>query len=214
MGKMISEICHDLKKPLTNIKGNMQVYRDKIKGKEAASFFASSENELNRLNDLVMEIVDFANPNMYNTSKENLKDIIIKAAKLLERDLAKKNIKLTIKQDDNVPRIKINSKEIFEASLNIMLNAIESMDDGGRLAVDINLHPAGEPYVRIAFSDTGCGIPQEEIYRIFDRYHTTKESGTGLGLAIVERVVEAHNGRVDVESKVGEGTTFKVDLPI
>ncbi|MCD6163447.1 MAG: response regulator [candidate division Zixibacteria bacterium] len=214
MGKIISEICHDLKKPLTNLKGNVQVYKSKIKGREASKFFESSENELNRLNDLVMEIVNSANPNMYSTSKAKIKDVIIKASQLLEKDLEKKNIRFTINQDNDVPQIEINNNEIFEAVINIMLNAIESMEDNGVLEVNIMLHPAQEPYVRIAFIDTGCGIPENELYRIFDRYHTTKETGTGLGLAIVERVIKAHNGSLNVESVLGKGTTFKIDLPI
>jgi len=86
-------------------------------------------------------------------------------------------------------------KEIFRKKI----LTVESMDDSGKLTVDIQLHPAGEPYVRIGITDTGCGIPKNELHRIFNRYHTTKETGTGLGLAIVERVIEAHNGRLSVE---------------
>jgi len=214
MGKIISEICHDLKKPLTNLKGTMQVYKEKIKGKDAASFFKSSEKELDKFHDLVMEMVNSANPNMYNTAKENLKDVIEKASRLLERDFQKKNIEFSISQDKDVPQIEINKNEVFEAVLNIMLNSVESMDDSGKLTVDIQLHPAGEPYVRIGITDTGCGIPKNELHRIFNRYHTTKETGTGLGLAIVERVIEAHNGRLSVDSELGVGTTFNLYLPI
>jgi len=193
MGKIISEICHDLKKPLTNLKGTMQVYKEKIKGKDAASFFKSSEKELDKFH-------------------------------LLERDFQKKNIEFSISQDKDVPQIEINKNEVFEAVLNIMLNSVESMDDSGKLTVDIQLHPAGEPYVRIGITDTGCGIPKNELHRIFNRYHelhrifnryhTTKETGTGLGLAIVERVIEAHNGRLSVDSELGVGTTFNLYLPI
>ena len=213
MGKIISEICHDLKKPLTNLKGTMQVYKEKIKGKDAASFFKSSEKELDKFHDLVMEMVNSANPNMYNTAKENLKDVIEKASRLLERDFQKKNIEFSISQDKDVPQIEINKNEVFEAVLNIMLNSVESMDDSGKLTVDIQLHPGGEPYVRIGITDTGCGIPKSELHRIFNRYHTTKETGTGLGLAIVERVIEAHNGRLSVDSELGVGTTFNLYLP-
>ncbi|MCP4583402.1 MAG: response regulator [candidate division Zixibacteria bacterium] len=214
MGRMISEICHDLKKPLTNLKGSVQIYRDKIKGKEAANFFASSEKEMNRLHDLVMEMVNFANPNKYNTTREDLKTIVEKASNLLERDFEKKKINLTIDQDEDVPQILVNSREIFEAVLNIMLNSTESMEENGSLKVKIGIQQSDEPFVRIAISDDGSGIPQDKITRIFDRYYTTKEAGTGLGLAIVERVIEAHNGRLDVESEVGKGTTFNIDLPV
>jgi signal transduction histidine kinase len=214
MGKMISEICHDLKKPLTNIKGNIQVYKNKLKGKEAAEFFGSSENELNRLNDLVTEMVDFANPNKYSTTPEDLEPVIEKAVKLLERDIDKKNIKFSLVKDPDTPPVPINKNEILEALINVMLNAIESMDEGGRLEVSIEPIMASGQFVRLAISDTGCGIAKEDIARVFDRYYTTKETGTGLGLAIVERVVDAHNGQVSVESEIGKGTIFKIDLPL
>ena len=214
MGKMISEICHDLKKPLTNVKGSLQVYKSKITGKDAAEFFEGSEKELNRLHDFVMEIVDFANPNKYSTTREDLLDLIEKAAALLERDIEKKNIKLDIFREDGIVEVPVNKKEIFEVFINILLNAIESMEPGGRLKVEIASHPQAEPFVRVAISDTGTGIPESELAKIFDRYYTTKESGSGLGLAIVERVVEAHNGRLTVKSEMGKGTTFNIDLPL
>jgi signal transduction histidine kinase len=110
--------------------------------------------------------------------------------------------------------VEINKNEVFEAILNIMLNAIESIDDSGRLDVRINMHPAGDPYVQITVTDTGCGIAEDKLQSIFDRYYTTKESGSGLGLAIVERVISANNGRLFVESEEGKGTTFKIDLPV
>ena len=214
MGKMISEICHDLKKPLTNLKGDVQVYKGKIKGKEAADFFNSSEKELNRLHGLVMEMVDFANPNKYSTTRENLHDLVEKAAELLEKDLERKKIEFSLVQADNVPAVFINKNEIFEAILNIIQNAIESIDHGGKIEVGIRPHPAGEPYVQVAVADTGCGIPEKEQSRVFDRYYTTKEVGTGLGLAIVERVIEVHNGRLSLASEVGKGTTFTIELPV
>ena len=214
MGKMISEICHDLKKPLTNVKGNVQVYKNKIKGKEADEFFASSEKELNRLNDLVTEIVNFANPKKYQTTKEDLEPLIEKAAKLLERDIDRKNIKFSITKDSETPLVLMNMKEIFEVVINIMLNAIESMNEGGSLDINMGPHPDKEPYVRLAISDTGCGIPESDLAIVFDRYYTTKETGTGLGLALVERVVDAHNGRLSVESELNKGTTFNIDLPV
>ncbi|NLI16123.1 MAG: response regulator [candidate division Zixibacteria bacterium] len=213
MGKMISEICHDLKKPLTNIKGNIQIYRDKFDGPLADEFFAGSEKELNRLHELVKEIVNFANPNKYYTQRESLKNVVEKVAELLARDFQKKNIDFQL-VCETVPDIEINRNEILESILNIILNAVESMESGGRIIVKIGPHPKAEPYVHMTISDTGCGIPENELPKIFERYYTTKETGTGLGLAIVERVIAAHNGRLTVESKVGEGTTFKIDLPI
>jgi signal transduction histidine kinase/DNA-binding response OmpR family regulator len=213
MGKMISEICHDLKKPLTNIKGNVQIYKDKIKSPMAEEFFGSTEKELNRLHDLVKEIVNFANPTKYYTRRESIKAIFEKAAGLLERDFLKKNIEFKL-VSENVPDIELNKNEILESFLNIMLNSVESMESGGKLIIKIGHHPQNEPYVNITIADTGCGIPENELPKIFDRYYTTKESGTGLGLSIVERVISAHNGRLTVDSQIGKGTSFNIDLPI
>jgi signal transduction histidine kinase/DNA-binding response OmpR family regulator len=214
MGKMISEICHDLKKPLTNLKGSVQIYKNKIKSKEVAEFFDSTEKEINRLHDLVVEMVNFANPNKYKVAKEDLKSIVEKASRLLERDFEKKKINFSIDQADYVPPVVVNKKEVFEAILNILMNSTDSLEENGRLKVSIGPLPSSEPYVRIAITDNGCGIPKDKLARIFDRYYTTKETGTGLGLAIVERVVDAHNGRLAVESEPGEGTTFNIDLPV
>jgi len=214
MGKMISEICHDLKKPLTNLKGSVQIYKSKIKGKEVIDFFSSTEKEINRLHDLVVEMVDFANPNKYQVAKEDLKSIVEKASHILERDFEKKKIDFSIDQPNYVPPVVVNKKEIFEAILNILMNATDSLEENGQLKVSIGLLSSSDQYVRIAVSDNGCGIPKDKISRIFDRYYTTKETGTGLGLAIVERVVDAHNGRLAVESEPGKGTIFNIDLPI
>jgi signal transduction histidine kinase len=131
----------------------------------------------------------------------------------LARDFQKKQIVFQLLCEDT-PEIEINKNEIFEAFLNIMLNAVESMDNGGKLSFRIGPHPDGEPFVRIQISDTGCGINKDELPKIFDRYYTTKDTGTGLGLSIVERVIFAHNGRLTVDSELGKGTTFKIDLPI
>jgi len=213
MGKLISEICHDLKKPLTHLKGNLQLYRNKFTGAEVEEFFANSEMEINRLTEMVREVVDSANPLRYYTKKESLRSIVEKAASLLSRDMEKKGISFHLHAED-VPDIELNKNEILEAVLNLLLNSLESMDNGGQLTVRINMHPVGDPYIRLTITDTGCGIPESLLPRIFERYYTTKDSGSGLGLAIVERVIMAHNGRLSVESKEGKGTSFYIDLPV
>jgi two-component system sensor histidine kinase HydH len=110
----------------------------------------------------------------------------------------------------------VDKNQMMEIFLNLILNAIDAMPQGGELRVGNSTHKnskSGIEFIRVEITDTGCGIPPDKLPRIFDRYFTTKTEGTGLGLAVVDRIVKAHGGFVSVKSEVGKGTTFSVDLP-
>jgi signal transduction histidine kinase/ActR/RegA family two-component response regulator/putative methionine-R-sulfoxide reductase with GAF domain len=217
MGNMISEITHDLKKPLTNIKGTLQLLKEKWSDSEAREkFFDMVEQEIFRLNDLAREIVNFSNPNKYELEKKDIRLTLERALNLVKRDLEKRKINLKADYQE-VPFIFINENEIMEVLLNIILNAIDAMPQGGELQVSLTHHQQskkGGQFLKISITDTGCGIASENLDRIFDRYFTTKKEGTGLGLAVVERIVKAHGGFVSVKSEPGQGTSFFVNLPV
>ncbi len=216
MGNMVSEITHDLKKPLTNIKGTLQLLKEKWSDtKDKEKFFDMVEQEIFRLNELAKEIVNFSNPNKYELEKKDIRLTLERALNLVKRDLDKRKINLKIDYQE-VPSIFVNQNEIMEVLLNIILNAIDAMPQSGELGVSLKLHqePKKEGrFLQICISDTGCGIAQENLNRIFDRYFTTKNEGTGLGLAVVERIIKAHGGFVSVKSELGKGTSFFVNLP-
>lgn len=110
----------------------------------------------------------------------------------------------------------VDKNQLMEVFLNIILNSIEAMPQGGELRVSSSTYKdpkKGIEFIRVGIADTGCGISPENLTRIFNRYFTTKNEGTGLGLAVVDRIVKAHGGCVSVESEPGKGTTFLVDLP-
>ena len=145
---------------------------------------------------------------------KNLADLVRRALKLIEGDLAKKNIRLEFSAPDDLPRVLVNENEIVELILNMVLNALESIPDGKRISIALLPVEKGvEKCVRLTVSDEGAGIEPENLSRIFERYFTTKDSGTGLGLAIVDRIVKAHGGKIEVDSTPGVGTTFKIDFP-
>jgi signal transduction histidine kinase/DNA-binding response OmpR family regulator len=217
MGNLVSEITHDLKKPLTNLKGTLQLLREKwSNAKDKEKYFNLVEEEIFHLDGLVKEIVSFSNPYKYETEKKDIVAILSRALKLVERDLAGGKIVLKKNLIEGYT-VMVDKNQIMEVFLNIILNAIEAMPQGGELTVENRLHRAalnGSEYMRVAITDTGCGIAPENLSRLFDRYFTTKKEGTGLGLAVVDRVVKAHGGSVSVESQLGKGTTFYVDLPL
>jgi signal transduction histidine kinase/DNA-binding response OmpR family regulator len=215
MGRLLADIGHDLKKPLTNLKGSIQVYKDKIDGHRATEFFSDAEKEVSRLSELVKEMVEFANPNKYQTRRIDIKGLVEKSLNLLKTDLENKNIRVKLSIPPGLPYVMVNDREMYQVFINVILNAVDSMEMGGKLGIECGLLAENaDLWLRIRIEDSGCGIPEENVHRIFDRYYTTKQTGTGLGLAIVDRIVSVHNGRIDVQSAVGKGTTFTIDLPI
>jgi two-component system sensor histidine kinase HydH len=216
MGNMVSEITHDLKKPLTNIKGVLQLLKEKWSDTDdKEKFFDMVEQEIFRLNELAKEIVNFSNPHKYELEKKDIRHTLDRALNLVKPDLDTRKIDLKIDYQ-KVPHVFINENEIMEVLLNIILNAIEAMPEGGELGVSLKPYPEpkkGTHLLQVGIADTGCGIAPENLSRIFDRYFTTKKEGTGLGLCVVERIVKAHGGFVSVKSEPGKGTSFFVNLP-
>ncbi len=218
MGNMISEISHDLKKPLTNIKGSLQILKQKSsQSRESDKILESTEEEIFRLTELVKELVNFSNPHKYQPEKKSLIPIIDKALALVDSEA--KSAQVVIKKDlaAFLPPVFVNEKEVLEALLNLIFNAIESMPEGGELKVQARqtyLNQKGKDFIQITIADQGVGIPEENLHKIFERYFTTKEGGTGLGLTVVDRIVKAHNGFIKVESQIKAGTSFDIFLPI
>ncbi len=218
MGNMISEISHDLRRPLTTIKGGLQVIRGRwAEESNESELFQTVEDEVIRMNELVRELVDFSNPNKYQTEKVNLKSLIKKAGGLLQQDFDKKNIEFDSQFDEVDWEVIINKNQILEVFLNLFINAIDVMPDGGKIHVHGLIERPDHKkidYLALKVSDSGEGIKQENLSKIFDRYFTTKSTGTGLGLAVVERIISAHDGTLSVASEYGKGTTFTIYLPM
>ncbi len=214
MGNMISEISHDMRKPLTSIRGGLQIMRSRWPElAEESDLFKMAEEEVHRLNELVRELVDFSNPNKYQTERVDVAAIVERVAKLVSRDMEKKEITAKTDVEEGLPEILVNKNQIMEMLLNLLINAIDATDPGGTITLQAACHDFdNRKMIRLEVSDTGCGIDEKDQAVIFDRYFTTKESGTGLGLAVVERIVSAHGGRIEVQSKKGVGTTFIVYL--
>jgi K+-sensing histidine kinase KdpD len=202
MGNLISEISHDLKKPLTNIKNSLQILREKkLPGDGSQALLASSEQEVMRLAELVKELVNFSKPESYQPKRKSVAAILDKAVVLIEPDLSSKKIVLRKKYSKDLPSLLVNEKSLLEAFLNILINALDSMPKAGKLTLSGKVEWLDEhqkDFLRLSFQDSGCGIAEENLSRICERYFTTKEEGSGLGLAVVDRVVKAHNGFMKV----------------
>jgi two-component system sensor histidine kinase HydH len=213
LGRLASGVAHEIRNPLSSIKGFAQYFRDKFdEGTEDKSYATIMIQEVERLNRVITELLDFAKPREPRLRRSLLSEIIQHAFRLIQPDLHKKGIKLTHSQfPEGV--IHVDSDLITQALLNIFLNAMESMTDGGELHVEFLERPE-KGGVEIWISDTGSGIGGEDRPRVFDPFFSTKKKGTGLGLAITAKIVESHHGEISVESEKGKGTTFKIYLPL
>jgi signal transduction histidine kinase/DNA-binding response OmpR family regulator len=216
MGNMMSEITHDLKKPLTNLKGVIQLLKEGKSEEKKEELLRILDQEINRSSELVRELVDFSNPGRYQSERKPVLPVLEKALKLLDTDIKKNRIKVVKEYPVNPPLIFMNENELLEAFINVLLNAVESMPEGGELKIGLNRHydaQREDSFIQISVSDQGVGISRENLNRIFERYFTTKEGGSGLGLSIVERIIKAHNGFIEVESQLSRGTRFVIGLP-
>ena len=218
MGNMISEISHDLRKPLTSIKGGLQIIKQRVpEAVNNSDVFTVIEDEIYRMNELVRELVDFSNPNKYETVKVDMHYIVNRAGELIGPDLRKNNVNFETDFADINWEVIANKNQILEVLLNLYINALGAMTDGGTLSVngliEKPLHREKE-YMAIKVIDTGVGIKKENLPRIFDRYYTTKETGTGLGLSVVERIISAHGWTLHVDSTEGVGTSFTIYIPL
>jgi len=218
MGNMISEIAHDLRKPLTTIRGSLGLLKGAMrKGEDTTDLFRLLEEETLRLNELVSELVDFSKPTRYDTEKTDLRRLVMRGLELVSEDLEKRGIATRTSFGDANWEVIINKNQALEAILNLVMNATDAMPNGGELSVE---GAVGRPdfktgdYLALSISDTGEGISRDHLPKVFSRYFTTKSTGTGLGLAAVERIMSAHNGTVTVRSEIGKGTTFTLYFPL
>lgn len=218
LGNLAAGIAHEIRNPLSSIKGFATFLAGKIQGegpdkeagKEAARVMIQ---EVDRLNRVVSELLEFARPGQPVLKPGNVNTVIGQALRLCGSDAAARGVEVRFAPDASLPLAPLDAERMTQALLNLFLNAIQAMDRGGVLTVAARAE--GDP-ARLALhvADTGAGMAPEVVASIFNPYFTTRPTGTGLGLAIVHRVVEGHGGEIKVESRPGAGTTFTIMLPL
>lgn len=210
LGSLAAGVAHEIRNPLSSIKGFAVYFRERQEKEEEKKIAGIMIQEVDRLNRVVSQLVELARPVSVSKKPVSLRTVIENSLKLLERDASEKKIEIkTIFMPEDL-QIAIDGDRINQVLLNLYLNAIESMEKGGRLSVELS---EGEGGAIIKVSDTGPGVGEKDLPHVFDPYFTTKTTGTGLGLAIVHNIIEAHDGKITVESRPGEGTTFTLFLP-
>jgi PAS domain S-box-containing protein len=174
-------------------------------------YLSVARGEIDRLDYIVTQFLHAIRPSMPQLRLAALNDVVHKTLELLQPELDNRGLNLRIRLANQLPLTPIDPTQIQQVLVNLIKNALQAMTRGGTLTLQTG---EGSEGVWLSVADTGGGIPQEQTNRIFEPFFTTKKKGTGLGLMIVQRIVRAHGGRIELESQVGRGTTFRIWLPL
>ncbi|MDR1686538.1 MAG: hypothetical protein LBR82_08910 [Desulfovibrio sp.] len=213
LGHLAAGVAHEIRNPLSTIKG-VAVYMAKRmppggrEGEAAGTLIA----EVDRLDRVVSELLEFARPGVLSTSECSLRELVDRALRLADADLKAKRIAVKVEEEPDFPPVSVNGERLTQALLNLFLNAVQAMETGGELRVALGRLPGSE--FNISVCDTGPGIPEDVKHSLFTPYFTTKAGGTGLGLAIVHQIVEGHGGTIRVVDAPGRGAVFTITLPV
>jgi two-component system sensor histidine kinase HydH len=215
LGNMAARVAHEIRNPLSSIKG-FATYLGARQGDEADREAARTMiGEVDRLNRVVAELLDFARPANLNIVDANLGDILERTVRLAETDARSGGVSLSLalqEGGDPALRVAVDVERITQAMLNLVLNAVQATDLGG--AVTLTILPARADRAVIRVDDTGCGMAPEVLAQVFSPYFTTRATGTGLGLSIVAKIVEDHHGEIRMTSAPGSGTSVTLWLPL
>ena len=227
LGTLAAGMAHEIKNPLVSIKTFTQLLPERYEDADfRETFFSLVGGEVKRIDSIVNQLLRFSRPAKPILTSTSLHDLLSSALKLLQQQMRSKNILLTTSFSAPADRINADGDQLSQAFINFLLNAIESMKEGGSLLITTLLpdpnHPsnawwngqADRPMILVMIQDSGEGIPEEDLSHIFDPFFTTKAQGTGLGLSVAHGIIHEHGGLIDVKSERGGGTTFTVAIPL
>jgi signal transduction histidine kinase len=218
IGEITAGVAHEINNPIAVMQGNLEVIRDLMgsRAETAKTEFRLIDEQMHRISEIVTKLLQFAKPEEYAGYLEQhaVADIVSDSLPLVQHLLKKTTI--TVEREDHAFRlVRMNRTELQQVLVNLIVNGIHAMPDGGRLALrTFDLDMDGRPGIVIEVADTGAGMAADVMQRVFDPFFTTKRrEGTGLGLSISQMLVTRQGGRISVESELGKGTTFTVWLP-
>ncbi|MFQ5477222.1 MAG: ATP-binding protein [Candidatus Binatia bacterium] len=215
IGTMAAVLAHEIRNPLVAIRTFTQLLPERYEDQEFRnSFLDLTLSEVDRISSLVSELLTFARPASHERDRFDLNDAVRSVCTLLETQARKQGVALEVIVGSVLPRIMADEDQVKQVVVNIVLNAIQSCDEKGKVRVKTSVQAReGETFVRLDVRDNGCGIDEEQLDNVFKPFFTTRSDGTGLGMPIAHQIVSRHGGFIEVFSRPGQGTTFSVFLP-
>jgi len=210
IGQLAAGVAHEIRNPLAALKGFTQLLKSKLP--DYGSYFNIMASEIDRINLIVNEFMTLAKPHYSHYTVGRLEPIIHSVLSILETQATLLNIMLRVELNSPLPVVLCSENQLKQVFLNIIKNALESMQGGGEVVITGNA--PGNDMVEIKIKDAGPGMPEELIAKLGEPFFTTKEKGTGLGLMISSRIVAEHKGSLNITSQINSGTTITIRLPV
>ncbi len=223
LGELSAGIAHEIRNPLAGIKSSAQVLEESFSpGDFRAQLASRIVKEIDRSNELLKRFFNFARPSKPMQDWHNVEMILDGVYLLMAPRFKKKNISFKKDFAENLPQVYVDESQIEQVILNLFLNAVDAMPEGGSISVKTSLKNIHDPLtdkirerqIVVTVADSGRGIPPEKIEKIFNPFYTSKNDGVGLGLSISTRLLEENGGRITVESELGKGAIFSIFLPV
>jgi two-component system NtrC family sensor kinase len=224
LGRLAASIAHEINNPLQAIQGCLTLVGEEMAAQQRrdklARYLGIVDSEIERIAAIVRRMRDFYRPARKALEPTDLHGVLADVLELSSKQLQHGDVAVERDWAADLPRVQANSDHLRQVFLNLLLNALDAMPEGGRLRIATSLDEIqGEgnqlrQAVQVVFSDTGAGMSQEAQAQLFEPFFTTKPDGTGLGLSIIYQIIQAHSGQIEVESQKGEGTTFTILLPV
>jgi len=226
VGLLAAGIAHELNNPLTGVLTFSHILRKKASDDSPeAKDLDLVIRETKRCSSIIKRLLDFAREKKPEKKVVDINQLVRETELLVRHPVSTHEIEIAMELEEGLPRVLIDPDQLKQVFMNILVNAQDAIGDRGKITVRSRMLPrpdaappgeAREALLEVSFTDTGSGIPEKDVTKIFDPFFTTKEigKGTGLGLAVTYGIVQAHGGHIEVESLVGEGTTFRIQLPL
>jgi len=214
VGRLSAGVAHEINNPLTTILTTAMLILEDLEPQDSNyQDLETITKETLRCRKIVASLLDFARQSTPTRKPCDINDVVNESVILTNKQAAYKDLALIYKPEADIPPVQIDKGQIQQSIINLIINAVEATEAGGSISISTTYRPNLET-IEIAVSDTGEGISESDLVRIFDPFYTSKDNGSGLGLSITHGIIEQHNGVIDVDSRSGRGTTFTIKLPI
>ncbi len=214
---LAASLAHEIGNPINALGIHLQLLSRELGGlpeedrERIGDLVSVARDEVSRLDLIISKFLRALRPSAPELVSCSMLEVLQDAIKIMKSDIGEHRIEVSVLHDNNLPAVMVDPQQMKQVFFNIVKNAMQAMNDGGRLEIMLS---ADDRDMTLSFKDTGSGISEEDFSRLFEPFHTGKATGNGLGLTIVQRIVQDHGGRLDVSSKPGAGTCFRIVLPI